>query len=129
MGLSSHKRRRMDFSSIAMIWKEWNIRALVKVRKWNLRRVRDVMAVRKPIKCDLPKLKHPMMVAMTKVSVRTSPRHRTAHVQGFITLNPQLQNIASDYPQSWLTKHTAPPASFPNITLVSNVVTTFRTGR
>ena len=51
------------------------------------------MVVRKPIRCDLPKPKHPMMVAMTRaemtrVAVMTRSRYRTAHVQGFITLNP-----------------------------------------
>jgi hypothetical protein len=97
--------------------------ALAKGRKWNLRRVRDKMVVREPIRCDLPKLKHPMMVEMTKVEmtkaemtkvemtkaemtkaeVRTRSRHRTTHVQGFITLNPKYQNTASSYPQTLLT--------------------------
>jgi len=32
-------------SSITMIFMEWNLIALAKGRKWNLRRVRDVMVV------------------------------------------------------------------------------------
>jgi hypothetical protein len=71
-------------SSIAPILKEWNLVALAKGRKWNLRRVRDKMVVRGPIRCDLPELKHPMRVEMikaemTKVEVRTGSRHRTTH--------------------------------------------------
>jgi hypothetical protein len=68
MGLS-RQSRKVTSSSIATIWKEWNLIALPKVRKWSLRRVRDVMAVRKPIRCDLPKLKHPMLVEMTRVEM------------------------------------------------------------
>lgn len=96
MGLS-RQSRKVTSSSIATIWKEWNLIALPKVRKWNLRRVRDVMVVRKPIRYDLPKLKHPMMgevtkaemtkaemtkVKVAKVEVRTRSKHRTTHVQG-----------------------------------------------
>lgn len=102
MGLS-RQSRKVTYSSIATIWKGWNLIALPKVRKWNLSRVRDVMVVRKPIRCDLSKLRHPMLVEMTKaemakakmtkvemtrVEVRTRAKHRTTHIQGLITLNP-----------------------------------------
>jgi hypothetical protein len=44
MDLSRQSRRKIS-SSIATILKEWNLIALMKGRKWNLRRVRDEMVV------------------------------------------------------------------------------------
>jgi hypothetical protein len=42
MGLSRQNREETS-SSIATIWKEWNLEVLEEDRKWNMRRVRDVM--------------------------------------------------------------------------------------
>jgi len=58
MGLSRQSRKKTS-SSIATVLKEWNSIALAKDRKWNLRRVRDVMVAPQQLRCDLPKLKHP----------------------------------------------------------------------
>ncbi len=74
-----------DLFSIATSLREWNLIALAKDRKWNLRRVRDVMVAPQQLRCGLSKLKHPMMAEMTKAEIRTRPRHRTTHVQRFIT--------------------------------------------
>ncbi len=92
LGLS-RQRMKQTSSSIVTILKECNLVALEKGRKWNLRRVRDMVIAPQRLRCDLPKLKHPMMVEMTKAKmikaeVRTRSRHRTTHVQELITLNP-----------------------------------------
>ena len=47
--LSDIKGKRTS-SSIATILREWNLLALAKGRKWNLRRVRDVTVVRRQLR-------------------------------------------------------------------------------
>jgi hypothetical protein len=49
MGLSRQRRKKTS-SSIATILKGWNLIALAKGRKWNLRRVRDVMVVHRQLR-------------------------------------------------------------------------------
>jgi hypothetical protein len=49
MDLSRRSRRRTS-SSIVTILKEWNLIALAKGRKWNLRRVKDEMGAPKQLR-------------------------------------------------------------------------------
>ena len=99
MGLS-RQRMKQTSSSIATTLKECNLIALAKDRKWILRRVRDVMVVHKPIRCDLPKLKYPMIAEMTKAEERTAYRHRTTHAPWSMTYH-QSKIAECNFKLSW----------------------------